>query len=56
MEQNRKPGEESSLIWSINPQQRRLVYTMGGVKAVSPMSTVEKAGQTHAKMKKRKRN
>ena len=48
MESNRKTRNEPTLIWAINLQQGRQVYTMGK-KMASSMNCVGKTGQLHTK-------
>jgi len=46
MEQNRKPRNKSTTIWSINLQQSRKKYLMG--KRLSSINDAGKTGQPHA--------
>ena len=48
MEQNGETIDKFAYIWSINIQQRRQEYTMGG-KTASSRNGVRKTGQIYAK-------
>ena len=48
MEQDRKPRNKSTHVWSINLRQRRQEYTMEK-RQVSSISGAGKSGQLHVK-------